>query len=528
MGIYYQLGPLRARQLLIVDSTDFTDLLFFWNLRSRATSHNEPAVIAIPREALAFPERLRSLVEWTAGELDVVKPDVLVHCRPEDRDAAVAALSGHGFREAAEDARLTEYWGEVPPERRQREFAFIGSGFVGGSMRRGVANQQLLTLESGRNAVSLEPSAEFRVRYGGGLVRLDLINWPLPFQPTPVTAARVHENASVHQGAITLTTSASNGPYNFDFYLPGADEALGDFLTSRNLSGELSAAGRYAVALIGRLGGPTGLTALASQRSLDVLTPLTSLSRKKLLQRLEGKLRELYGEAAPSRDELADVIRDHLIELEPQNASLDTLKSSTGSSRADLLKALEPLIEAGFVRRGRLERCRNCGYEDFYPLGELDERVRCHACQERFLVAVAAGPDEPRLAYQLDPLMARAMDQDLMPVLLTLRYLYSPAGAAAGAFWPGLEIRDASGAKQDCDVLLAQDGQVTVCECKKSGTGLTLTQAEQTIALAGRLGANTIFAALEGDFSDEVKVLVQPPGVRLVTREQLLPPADDP
>jgi hypothetical protein len=196
----------------------------------------------------------------------------------------------------------------------------------------------------------------------------------------------------VYQGVITLTTSASNGPYNFDFYLPGADEVLGDFLRACDLSGQRSAAGRYAQALIGRLGGPAGLTALASQRALDVLAPLTSLSRKKLLRRLEGKLRELYGESAPRHEDLPEIIRDHLIELDPQNASLNTLASTTGSPRAALLEALEPLIEAGFVRRGRLERCRNCGCEDFYPLGEVDERVRCHVCQERFSWPSRADP----------------------------------------------------------------------------------------------------------------------------------------
>ena len=134
-----------------------------------------------------------------------------------------------------------------------------------------------------------------------------------------------------------------------------------------------------------------------------------------------------------------------------------------------LLTAIQPLIETGFVRRGRKERCPACGYEDFYSLHELDERLFCHACQGRFLLGVAAGPDEPRLTYQLDPLMARAMDQDLLPVLLTLRHLYSPAGGATGAFWPGLDIipMGERAKKQDCDVLLAQEGNVTVCECKQ-------------------------------------------------------------
>jgi len=64
---------------------------------------------------------------------------------------------------------------------------------------------------------------------------------------------------------------------------------------------------------------------------------------------------------------------------------------------------------------------------------------------------------------------------------------------------------------------------VTVCECKKSAGALTKGQAERAIALADRLGANTIFAALEGDFTDDVKEVAQPPRVRLVTGEQLVP-----
>ncbi len=40
-------------------------------------------------------------------------------------------------------------------------------------------------------------------------------------------------------------------------------------------------------------------------------------------------------------------------------------------------------------------------------------------------------------------------------LLLALRYLYSPEGAAVGACSPGLEITDANGATQDCEILLA-------------------------------------------------------------------------
>jgi hypothetical protein len=154
MDVYYQHSPARARQIVIVEGDHFDDLVLFWNLRSRATTHVRRDVVAIPREALGSPERLRSLAEWVAGERDVVKPDLLVNTGG-DPDAVREALTELGFREASEGWRLTEYWGEVAADRQQLEFALVGTGLVGGPMRRGVATHQLVSLEVGRRVHSV-------------------------------------------------------------------------------------------------------------------------------------------------------------------------------------------------------------------------------------------------------------------------------------------------------------------------------------------------------------------------------------
>lgn len=526
MRVHRQTGPRRARQLFVLRGLDFDDLVFFWNVRARAsTLGDEVLVIAVPAEALTTPERLRPLVEW-AGRRDV-KPDVLVHAPTELRDTTTAALTEVGFRAAASDARFTEYViGEVPAERQPLEYAFVSQGWVGHKMRRGLSSENLINLEPGRNVVRFEPPNDFRTRHWGGYVRLDLLSWPLPFPPTQATAARVQPNAFVDDGVVCLLTSASNNALTFDLVVPGADEVLGDFLAAHGRSARLSAAGRYAQALIGRLGGPQRLDALARPGALAVLEPLTPISRLKLVQRLGNSLAERYGDAAPPSDELAGMIHRHVVDLELRSRTLNEMAALTGTSRRELLSALEELIDVGFVRRGRQERCPECGYEDFYGLGEVGERIICHACQTEFLLRVAmSDATEPNLAYQLDPLMARAMDQNLLAVLLTLRYLYSPAVAAGGAFWPGVEIVEVDGAVQDCDILLAQEQSVIVCECKQSAAGLSFAQAERTLALAALFGAVTYFAALEGDFSDDVRALARErEKVVLLTRAELLPP----
>jgi hypothetical protein len=522
MRLVFQSSPVRARQLFVIDKLEFDQLVLFWNVRARATTWiDEAAVVAIPATALDTWERLRPLLDWMKGR--AVKPDLLVYAPPDLREGAGAALEQLGFTHAADQARLTEYLGQVPEERQQLEYAFSRLR-LGGRMRRGLTNESLVTLEPGRNLVGFEPPEGFGTRWGGH-VRLDLLSWPLPFPPTAATARRVQENAFVDQGVVCVVTAASNRALTFDLVLPGADDVLNDFLEARDLTARLSAAGRYAQALIGRLGGPQRLDSLARPGALAVLEPLTPLSRHKLLQRLDKMLTERYGEGAPPQEELVEMLRGLVTELDLPSRTLSDLASKTGAQRRELLTALEELIDVGFVRRGRQERCPECGYDDFYSLGEIDERVTCHACQTTFLLHVATGGSEPSLAYQLDPLMARAMDQNLLPVLLTLGYLYSPAVAGAVAFWPGIEIVDAGGGMQDCDIVLAQEESVIVCECKQTAEGLTLDQAERTLALAELFGAVTYFSALEGDFNDEIKELAAERGrTVLVTRGQLLPP----
>lgn len=529
---YEQISPLDVRQLLVLDSNDFQGLINFWNLRARTARDGGASVVAVPVQALAASDQLASLRDWTSGP-GTVKPDVFVLTGHDERDAAASALEAVGYTAAPSGvAEFTVYIGHVPSDREAAEYSLTDRFRLGGHMHRGAPADQLVSLEKGqKNTVRLE-TRHVMTANAGGTVTLDLVSWPLPFRPTEVTARRVHRDASVHDGMVCLRTVAMNNPYLFDLVLPGDDDALTDFLAVRGLEQEPSPAGRYAQALVRRLGGPQRLESLANGLALKVLTPLTPPSRKKLVQRLEKMLNETYGAGnAPSHEEILEATRAHMIALELPHPELQGLASAAGADEPTVLDTLEPLVETGFVLRGRTERCPECGYEAFHSLNEIAEQLTCHACQLQFLLPVKCSTDrgsqEPPLTYQLDPLMARAMDQDLLPVLLTLRYLSTPQGSSiSGAFWPGLEIFEPGQreeTKRDCDILLAQNGRVTVCECKKTAWNLSAKQAGQVTELAERLDADVVFAAVEGDFPPEVVEEVAGPRVRFVGGMQLVP-----
>jgi hypothetical protein len=532
MWAYEQSSPLDVRHVMVVDGTDFQALVNFWNLRARTTQHDGvTSVVAVPTEALGAVEELSSLRDWTSSGR-AVKPDMFVLVDERHRTAAASAFAALGYVPLPPGAaEFTVYIGHVASDRETPEYVFTDAFRLGGHMRRGAPTDQLINLDAGqRNAVTFEPRG-VTTAHAGRTVTLDLVSWPLPFVPTEATARRVHRDASVYDGTVCLRTVAMNAPYLFDLVVPGADDALADFLAARGLSQEPSPAGRYAQALVRRVGGPQRLESLANGAALKVLEPLTPPSRKKLVQRLHRMLAETYGENAPSHGEIFDAIRAHVIALELPHLELQGLASVAEADVHMVLDTLEPLVEAGFVLRGRTERCPECGYEAFHSLGEVAERVTCQACRLQFLLPVKRagerGSEEPPLSYQLDPLMARAMDQDLLPVLLTLRYLSTPQGSSTtGAFWPGLVLFEPGRREEterDCDVLVAQSGRVTICECKKTAHNLTPRQTAQVLEVAKRLDAAAVFSAVEGEFSAEVIALGTDQNVRFVTKEQLVP-----
>jgi hypothetical protein len=78
------------------------------------------------------------------------------------------------------------------------------------------------------------------------------------------------------------------------------------------------------------------------------------------------------------------------------------------------LAALDDVME-----RCSATTCPECNTHFFVALDQLDETISCFACRREFVLPTSRSAQELPLRYQLDGLMARVMDQDVIPVLLT-------------------------------------------------------------------------------------------------------------
>jgi hypothetical protein len=485
--------------LFVLNPRSFDDLVWFWNTRARRGDIiGRAAVAAIPLQSLAQPDQLACLHNWCAlpGWAQAT-PDLIVWARPRDQAAARAALEAQGLSHR-DTGRLSFRFGGHTEVRERPLFTFAMPP-IGGAIERGLIGESLITLDDRRARLALTAPPDLPLGLGRQ-VRLELRGLPTGFPLSRVVAEGIIPNGYVVSGSLAIITDAQR-TWNMDVKLPERWELLESWARERGYEVELSQDGRYGTALLERLAGHAGLDKLASEVSVSVLEALTPQSRLKLAQRLVSEAREKHG-AQLDEGLLAEELKRGDVSLDQPARTLGDLKNVTGQARNRIVEALHGLIGHGLVQSGIERRCPSCNFRQFWALGELDDVVGCRACRARFVLALREHErDEASLRYRLDGLMARAMDQDLLAVLLALRKLKPEIEDRPWSAWPGLLFR--RGAEEiDVDLLVSDGTDVDICECKTRAGGLGVRQLERITDLAADLGARVHLASLEGSFRE--------------------------
>ena len=518
-------GPSQRALFVLEEDPSFEELVLFWNVRARRpTFAGQPAIVAATTRALGDARFAAAMVEWLHRPPHATKPDLVVTTAEANVESVRDALTAAGVKFVDDDGRWTSY-SVVPEDRRAPEFTF-GPLFISQRLRRGTRSEALIGLQEGINPLHLPFPSELPVNLGwAGLVHVEMSGLPVSFPMSDPLAAECHQDAiAVGKDAIAVAFGGAIVPIRTELKVPSGPVQLMRHMNSVGLRAELSSAGQIASALIGRLDDTDDLDAIAMPNATRILEALVAPSRKKLAQRVRQELQSA-GVADIDEDAMVDVLRREGLFAELQTRTLVQLQGATARPIDELLPALGALCDSGYLQRGRALRCPRCDTPGYWRIGELEERVACHACRQEFPLPAIEGGGEAPLAYRLDGLVARAMDQDLVPVLVTLRHLLTRHGTGPHVlWWPGLDLyeHDYEQADHEIDLLIADRGQLDVCEIKKDANAVTHEEAVRLADLAERLLARPVLAAPTGNWRDEVTELSSERKIRLLGEQTLL------
>lgn len=296
------------------------------------------------------------------------------------------------------------------------------------------------------------------------------------------------------------------------FSLPGTQEMYRAYFRSMGYEVGPSDKLTYATGLLNLAGGLEQAAIFRSQIAYALLDELAMRTSQKLAREI---IRLISNEVLPSlteEDLRGTIAASNLVPRFQRNPkSLGELKSLLSKSqKAGCLDVLSELVRIKAVQRGCTILCPHCRVSQWYGLGALNERIMCLGCLESFDVPLKATEqadvDRP-LQYALNPLTDRAMDQDILPVIIALLALRTVHASMAHVV-PGMEFKEigSSETRGDFDFLYVCHQRLYGGECKN---GQILKQKDiQTAELARRLGFRAFFFATVHHFSTESKQLV--------------------
>lgn len=182
------------------------------------------------------------------------------------------------------------------------------------------------------------------------------------------------------------------------------------------------------------------------------------------LVRLAGGIRESW--------KLLDPIAVELLDLMKKGSTYTAGECVTlaKSSRQEVERVLLELLDKQVLLRGYQLKCPLCDLVRWYPLRAMDDEFGCAGC-----LTPLGLPLEPPVAYRLNELASRGVEQAALGVIAGVRFLHMMTWGAV-SYQPGIIFGEANSV--DIDVLASIDGHLCAMEYKS----LTKDDADDSVA----------------------------------------------
>lgn len=301
-------------------------------------------------------------------------------------------------------------------------------------------------------------------------------------------------------GALNETTT---------IHQPAGMEVLTALAVDAELTATESVPGRAAEQVI--RAATNKLSMLAAPGVIDAITELTrgrhvSLVKRRLNQFLD---QTDLDDSTDRYQMLLDRLDKGVGAADAEEAgylTFNQLKVLLGTSRTGTQRWLHWATTSGLVLRGVEAKCDRCAHKQWRPLIEIVPTLICHGCAKP--IDNPHGFNHIEYRYRASESLLRAMSHDVLPCILSIRYIASAMGGRRGMVfgaYPGIEFRQQglTEVNAEVDVLVVlRTGGLILGECKTNARGLTSGELDKLWKAADQVGARATFAATLDQASD--------------------------
>jgi hypothetical protein len=262
--------------------------------------------------------------------------------------------------------------------------------------------------------------------------------------------------------------------------------------------------------IINLVGGIENLDVFANREIFELLVKLTP-------RRAARVVKELLKQ---SPDDLANANLNELISQNisnlpgltaPRAVAADELEQHVAGGVKDkpsFYAGVEKLYQNKVLLRGKCFSCHQCEGELWFALENINAENKCYRCDQPVIIPTFRNNRALTDSFRINELIVSAVDQGVLPVLLTLYFLTRQRFIAHKYFYNcELAIDFKPEYRGELDIIFTIGRMIGLGEIK-ADRGFEVGQVDSLIDIAMRIGARVLlFSTLKSRTSDEVKSL---------------------
>ena len=313
--------------------------------------------------------------------------------------------------------------------------------------------------------------------------------------------------------AILLSDFApyEESPLYEELKIPTDVQIFKEILAERGLTSKESKQSQIISQVINLLDGYDNIEILKDEAVFDLIVKIAPKRIDRIVKELSKELK-----ASVEKEKLEGLICDII-------GDITTIKSDTyieadhffslagGSQKVNdkmkFFSKIEKLYFLNLLLRGKKVVCQKCGTTLWYPISGLQDDLQCYCCNNYLKIPIYNTNKAQNDSFKLNELICTAVDQGVLPVLLTT-YLLHKQNYHAIRFIFDIEIFEKDTLIGEIDILLTLGKKIGIVEVK-ADRGFGTEQIDRILEMRKKIKADfIIFSTLKETDSVEIKDLI--------------------
>ena len=515
--------------IFFLDATKVLDIIDYWNLRASGRT-----VIPVPKQAATYNPTKKLVAEFLEEnfypyrhnakmfhDTTIIKGRSVSDAEFDAYTKALAsqtapASSGHRFVAQYWYPKIWDEWARgrqaaacCDLESRDKQQDISGSTDRVSSR---TLDPPFASRFGGSNAPRFANEIELRV-YGEERLTAEVLPEGGPQPPQSVHLSASSDWRLSKKGLVYLSRHRN---WSITLSPPESEGLFTGWLNTLGWTVELSQAGRTARQLLKQLGGTWQIATLANEELIKLLGDMNESKG------LTGPLIKLLQQAKNASKPTIDGITKNIEQLFGNNdergilvkdALWPRLEKVANSSRfpTNTIAILKSLTAIDAFRLGLKIHCTVCGRPSWYSITDIDYRLRCQKCAERFDLP-AHSPNDLKWAYKTFGAFSLPGQADgAYAVLLCLRFFSQVLDVATTPILSFIARRAGVELEADLGLLIRESRfsstrvETVFCECKTYGP-FKDRDVERMMTIADHFpGAVLVFATLRRSLEESEK-----------------------